>query len=91
MINKIICGDAKSVLSEISSETIDMIITSPPYNFNRNYTDRDDNINWNDYFEHLNTIWKECYRVLKPSGRIAVNIQPSFSTYTPTHHIISNQ
>gem|GEM_PF-6170543 len=27
----------------------------------------------------------------KPGGRIAVNVQPLFSDYVPTHHIISNQ
>ncbi|MDD5419602.1 MAG: site-specific DNA-methyltransferase, partial [Methanomicrobiaceae archaeon] len=36
-------------------------------------------------------IWAECYRVLKPGGRIAVNVQPLFSDYVPTHHIISRQ
>ena len=91
MTNKIICGDAKFVLSKIPSETIDMIITSPPYNFNRNYTDSNDDVDWDEYFDYLNAVWKECYRILKPSGRIAINVQPSFSTYTPTHHIISNQ
>jgi site-specific DNA-methyltransferase (adenine-specific) len=29
--------------------------------------------------------------VLKPGGRIAVNVQPLFSDYIPTHHIISSQ
>lgn len=38
-----------------------------------------------------NRIWKECVRVLKPAGRLCVNIQPLFSDYMPTHHIISKQ
>jgi site-specific DNA-methyltransferase (adenine-specific) len=29
--------------------------------------------------------------VLRPGGRIAVNIQPLFSDYVPTHHLISHQ
>lgn len=36
-------------------------------------------------------MWRECDRVLKPGGRIAVNVQPLFSDYIPTHHIISRQ
>ena len=30
--NKIICGDAIEVMKQISSESIDLIVTSPPYN-----------------------------------------------------------
>jgi len=39
----------------------------------------------------LFAVWKECYRILKPDGRIIINIQPFFSDYIPTHHIISKQ
>jgi len=46
---------------------------------------------WEEYFKKLSDIWIECYRILKPGGRIIVNIQPLFSDYIPTHHIISNQ
>jgi site-specific DNA-methyltransferase (adenine-specific) len=44
-----------------------------------------------DYFDELNRIWKECVGVRKLAGRLCVNIQPMFSDYMPTHHIISQQ
>jgi DNA modification methylase len=44
---------------------------------------------WGDYFTKLENIFKECYRILKVDGRIVVNIQPLFSDYIPTHHIVS--
>lgn len=93
IVNKIICGDSESVLKEVPDNFIDIIVTSPPYNFGLEYKDdtHKDAIYWQDYFNKLNRIWKECYRVLKPAGRICVNIQPLFSDYMPTHHIISKQ
>jgi len=92
-VNRIICGDAKKVLALIPDRSIDLIITSPPYNFGHSYAQdpHDDTHEWNEYFEKLLVVWKECERVLKPGGRIAVNIQPLFSDYVPTHHIISRQ
>lgn len=92
-INRIICGDANRALADLPDSSIDMIITSPPYNFGHSYAQdpHDDTHEWNEYFAVLNNVWKECERVLKPGGRIAVNVQPLFSDYVPTHHIISRQ
>ena len=92
-LDRIICGDAAEILAEIPSESIDLVITSPPYNFGHAYAQdpHDDTHEWNEYFATLNRVWTECERVLVPGGRIAVNVQPLFSDYVPTHHIISNQ
>jgi DNA modification methylase len=92
-VNRIICGDAQDILAHIPDMSVDLIITSPPYNFGHTYAQdaHDDTHEWNEYFEKLLQVWKECERVLKPGGRIAVNVQPLFSDYVPTHHIISRQ
>lgn len=93
LINRIICGDSEFILKSFPDNCVDIIITSPPYNFGLDYNNdkNKDALYWQDYFDKLNRIWKECYRVLKPAGRICVNIQPLFSDYMPTHHIISKQ
>lgn len=92
-INTIIVGDAEEVLKGFPTGSVDMVITSPPYNFGHSYAGdpTEDTREWNEYFSKLYRIWSECYRVLKPGGRIAVNVQPLFSDYIPTHHIISHQ
>ncbi len=92
-VNCIICADALRALARIPDQSIDLIITSPPYNFGHAYAQDlyDDTREWNSYFNQLLTVWRECERVLKSGGRIAVNIQPLFSDYIPTHHVISHQ
>ena len=92
-VNRIICGDALHALRSMPDRCIDIVITSPPYNFGHAYAqdERDDTREWNEYFKTLNGIWAECYRLLKPGGRMTVNVQPLFSDYIPTHHVISNQ
>ncbi|MEO0140832.1 MAG: site-specific DNA-methyltransferase [candidate division WOR-3 bacterium] len=90
-LDKIICGDSEEILKMIPSDSIDIIITSPPYQFGLEYKGISDALRWEDYFAKLGRIWAECERVLVPGGRIAVNVQPLFSDYVPTHHIISLQ
>jgi DNA modification methylase len=89
-INKIICGDSEDVLKELPDNCVDIIVTSPPYNFGLGYDMTVDGIDWNKYFDKLFRIFLECIRVLKYGGRIVVNVQPLFSDYIPIHHIISN-
>ena len=87
--NKIICGDSQIVLKQLPDNCIDLIFTSPPYNFGLDYEDTEDAFAWDTYFKALFGIFDECIRVLKYGGRIVVNVQPLFSDYIPTHHLIS--
>jgi len=89
-VNRIIVGDSKTVLRKLPKNCVDLIFTSPPYNFGLDYKAHKDGVDWNAYFSELFAIFKECIRVLKYGGRIVVNIQPLFSDYIPVHHIISN-
>jgi len=89
-LNKIVVGDSAEVLKQLPDNCIDLIFTSPPYNFGLNYDNHKDSLQWENYFNKLFVIFKECIRVLKYGGRIAVNVQPLFSDYIPIHHIISN-
>ena len=89
-INKIHCADSLDIIKKFPDNCIDIVLTSPPYNFGINYENTNDVNIWEDYFDKLFNIFKECIRVLKDSGRIIINVQPMFSDYIPTHHLISN-
>lgn len=88
--DQIVCGDSEEVLKQLPDNCIDLVFTSPPYNFGLGYRDSDDAYDWEAYFSKLFAVFDECIRVLKYGGRIVVNVQPLFSDYIPSHHIISN-
>lgn len=89
-LNKIHCADSLNFLKQLPDNCIDLVLTSPPYNFGITYNTANDVNIWKDYFTKLFEIFRECNRILKSSGRFIVNIQPLFSDYIPTHHIISS-
>ncbi len=89
-VNSIICDDSGEVLKKLPDNCIDIVITSPPYNFGLDYSESQDDHFWENYFDKLFRVFDECVRVVKFGGRIIVNIQPLFSDYIPSHHIISN-
>lgn len=85
------CMDSEEALKKLPDNCIDLIFTSPPYNFGLDYSNAGaDSDKWDVYFAKLFKVLDECSRVLKHGGRLAINIQPLFSDYIPTHHIISN-
>ena len=54
-------------LKQIDDNSINFIITSPPYNIGKEY---DDNLNLNEYKNQQAEIIKECVRILKKTGSI---------------------
>ncbi len=90
LVDCIVVGDATEVLTRLPDNCVDLIFTSPPYNFGLDYTANPDDHRWDEYFDQLFAVFDECIRVLKFGGRIAVNVQPLFSDYIPSHHVISS-
>ena len=54
------------------SDSIDYIITSPPYNKGINYNSYKDRRT--DYLEWMHDVFSECCRILKPTGHLFLNI-----------------
>ena len=87
--NRVVQADSLSVLKQLPDNCVDLVFTSPPYNFGMGYDTHDDRTDWPTYFDMLWAIFDECIRVTKHGGRIIVNTQPLFSEYIPSHHMIS--
>ena len=69
---KIINGDCIKGVKSIDSDSIDLIITSPPYCMNKAYEDLHDDI---ETFKKTNaSILNECIRVLKKGGSMCWQI-----------------
>jgi site-specific DNA-methyltransferase (adenine-specific) len=73
--NKIYNLDCIDGLKKLDDESIDLIITSPPYNLGNNHHTGnkkifayDDNLNEKDYQSSQINMLEQCYRVLKNSG-----------------------
>jgi len=73
-INKIIQGDCIEVMKGIDDNYIDLTITSPPYNCGIDYDTYKDNLDYPDYLKFTKNWLIETFRVLKDTGRIALNI-----------------
>src|SRR3989338_33532 len=58
-LNKIICGDAIEVMQGLPSDSVDLVITSPPYDDLRNY---------NGYSFNLDGMARGLFRVIKKGG-----------------------
>jgi len=73
IIDRIICGDCIEVMRQIPSNSIDLVITSPPYNVGIKYDEYHDDIEWGQYFEWSRKWLYEIYRILKNDGRFCLN------------------
>jgi site-specific DNA-methyltransferase (adenine-specific) len=73
-IGKIINGDCVELMEQMPESTIDLMVTSPPYNCNIPYDTHLDNLKMEDYWDWTKDWLTESYRLLKDDGRVAINI-----------------
>ena len=88
----IITGDSRN-MEELKDESVQLIITSPPYWQLKDYGTGDQigfNDSYEDYINNLSLVWKECYRVLQQGCRLCINIGDQFarSVYYGRYKII---
>jgi DNA modification methylase len=83
-INKVYEGNCMDLFKELDNESIDSVITSPPYWQLRDYK-------WEGqwgleptfqlYLEHLWQMMDEVYRVLKPTGTAWINLGDTYGSF----------
>ena len=83
-------------MSELDDNSIDLIITSPPYFNIKDYSKTNNNLkddlgainNYQIFIGNLLSVWIECHRVLKPNGKLCVNVplMPIPKAIMNTHH-----
>ena len=75
------CIDAIDGLKNIRSETVDLIVTDPPYNLSKNYSISSDHLSFEQYLEFSKQWLLEAKRILKPTGTIYVFMGMQYISY----------
>ena len=101
-IDQVYFKDAKD-MSELPDDSVQLIVTSPPY-FNIKDYSKDgyqnkttgvkakgqigDIADYSDYIAAMIPVWQECYRVLKPNGKMVINtpMMPMLKRVLDTHY-----
>ena len=92
MITDIIYQKSSENMSEIDNNSVDLVVTSPPYNIDIKYGNKvkdgkvvsskgvkySDNLSEDQYRTMLYSVFSECQRVLKDTGSIWVNIKNKY-------------
>ena len=71
---KIINGDCIEVMKTLPEGSVDLVVTSPPYNCGINYDTHIDTLSMDDYWSWTKEWLTETYRLLKDDGRASINI-----------------
>lgn len=71
--HRLVEGDARK-LSFIADESVHLVVTSPPYWTLKKYRDHEDQLGdvkgYEDFLREIDKVWKHCFRVLVPGGRL---------------------
>jgi site-specific DNA-methyltransferase (adenine-specific) len=71
---RIINGDCIDEMNKLPESSVDLIVTSPPYNVGIDYDSHDDRMSMEEYWQFTKEWLSAAFHTLKDDGRIAVNI-----------------
>lgn len=64
-------------MNEVPDNSVDLVITSPPYNIGTAYNDFRDRLDSETYRNLLDKVFSECFRVLKRDGLLVIDVADS--------------
>jgi adenine-specific DNA-methyltransferase len=64
------CTDNLKYLKKIASNSVGLIVTSPPYNVGKRYDRHHDGMSFDEYLDWQGKVLSECNRVLKDGGSL---------------------
>ena len=67
VLDSIFPGDCLELLRAVPAQSVDLIVSSPPYNIGKEYESRQ---HLTAYLDQQKTVLSECVRVLKPTGSL---------------------
>ena len=72
--NVLIYKDDILKINSIPNNSVDLIVTSPPYNVDIHYNSHADDLSYEDYLEFTQKWIKKCFDLAKSEGRFLLNI-----------------
>lgn len=85
ILNKIYCKSSEN-MDELPDNSVNLMITSPPYNVGKEY---DDDLTIDEYASLLDNVFRETYQKLATGGRACINIANiGRKPYIPLHSLI---
>lgn len=78
----LIIGDCREKLKELASNSVQCVVTSPPYYNLRDYGVKDQigqEATANEYVQNIVDVFKEVHRILKKDGTVWLNIGDSYA------------
>ena len=92
-LNEITCGDCEQLIQDLDDNSIDLLITSPPYNVNLGYNKKhknpydlyQDNLPYQEYLDWLQSIFGKVKDKMVVGGRVCINIGDKANGSVPTH------
>ena len=80
-----VCGDSLELLALMPDESVDLVMTSPPFALLR--AKKYGNADQADYVEWLTTFGEEVKRVLKPTGSFVLDLGGAYKRGSPTRSL----
>ena len=72
--NTRIINDDVLTTSYVDNASVDLIVTSPPYNVDIKYDSHKDDLSYTDYLKFSHAWMSQCFKWLKDDGRFCLNI-----------------